>query len=106
MMFTHHGFVRDRATGLPFPRFDHEMIQTIVHELVHAFGLPHICGYWDWQTPRKTSCAMNYPDNGIFGADGKLHGGDADKMGLELCGRHIKEIRRTHLEDNPGLAWK
>jgi hypothetical protein len=27
------------------------------------------------------------------------------KQGNDMCGRHLMEVRRVHLKDNPGLGW-
>lgn len=83
-----------------------EMLQAINHELCHAFGMPHICGYYDTSLPRDRSCCMNYFLNGLLDARDELVVDSEDRMSERLCGRHLKEIRRTHLEDNPGLDWK
>jgi hypothetical protein len=83
-----------------------EMLQAINHELCHAFGMPHICGHYDTRLPRDRSCCMNYFLNWLLDARAELVVDSEDRMGERLCGRHLKEIRRTHLEENPGLDWK
>jgi hypothetical protein len=78
----------------------------IVHELTHAFGMPHKCGYFDFRTPRRTTCCMNYQPNWMVDDARNLIPGTDRKVNIDLCGRHIKEVRRVRLQDNPGLNWK
>lgn len=106
IIFTHHGAYKDPITNGPVPSFNTEIAQTIAHELTHAFGMPHKCGYWDYRTPREHTCCMNYGPNWMLDpATGNLAPGSSGKVSKRLCGRHIKELRRTHLEDNLGLGW-
>ncbi len=101
IVFTQHP--RFMATG----SFNEEFALTaIVHELGHAFGFPHKCGYNTWEDPPTTSCAMNYNITWLyapgtrtvrrffFGAEGR-----------HMCARHLHGIRMVHLEDNPAM-WK
>jgi OmpA family len=82
-------------------------LTTMVHELGHAFGFPHKCGYNTWEDPPTTSCAMNYTISWLYtpgtrtvqrfvtGAEGK-----------HMCARHLHGIRLVHLEDNPAMwTW-
>ncbi len=106
MIFTHHRVYRDQTTGLPSPSFHFLGLMVIVHELTHAFGMPHKCGYFDFRTPRRTTCCMNYQPNWMVDEARNLIPGTDRKVGIDLCGRHIKEVRRVRLQDNPGLNWK
>lgn len=105
VMFTHHGHYRDPKSGGPRKNFDHEALTVIAHELVHAFGMPHKCGYYDHRTPREKTCYMNYGPNWMIDSKRELIPGSSEKVGPNLCGRHLKEVRRVHLEDNGGLGW-
>lgn len=49
---------------------------------------------------------MNYGPNWMIGADEQLIQGTAWMAGDDMCGRHLHEIRRVHLEQNQGLRWK
>ncbi|WP_438038927.1 hypothetical protein [Sorangium sp. So ce128] len=106
IMFTHHSAYRDAGTGLPKPTSRGRIVGTIVHELVHAFGMPHKCGYFDFRAPRDKTCCMNYRPNWMLDDKRNLIRGTSAKTGGDVCGRHLKEVRRVHLEDNKGLAWK
>jgi hypothetical protein len=85
--------------------FENEALDTIIHEFVHAFGMPHQCGYWDWRTPRTNSCAMNYPGTWLIDAAHKPLPRTHRKRGTHLCVRHVTEVRRVHIEKNKGLNW-
>ena len=97
VIFTRHGGFASH--------FDENVISTVVHEFLHAFGMPHKCGYWDWRTPRWHSCCMNYPTTWLLDASHNLLFGTAGKQGNDMCGRHLMEVRRVHLEKNLGLGW-
>ena len=88
-------------------KFNEEIVSTVVHEFVHAFGMPHKCGYWDWRAgnSKRRSCCMNYFNTWV--ADGSHHliPGTMGKVGADVCGRHLMEVRRVHLEKNLGLNW-
>lgn len=101
--FTHHGAYRDEGTGLPKPGYGRDIVQTLAHEFVHAFGMPHKCGYYDYLTPRDRTCHLNYWNNWMLDTARQLIAGSDDRMGDNMCGRHLKEVRRVHLEDNGGL---
>ena len=105
VVFTYHGFYRDPKTGQPRSAFHQRALQVMVHELVHAFGMPHKCGYFDFRTPREKTCCMNYSPNWMVDNHRKLIPGTSGKVGMDLCGRHLKEVRRVRLQDNKGLAW-
>ena len=82
------------------------MCRAIVHELTHAFGMPHKCGWWDYQTPRQTTCCMNYAIHGMVDrATANLVATTPRPGGMNHCGKHIREIRRTVLSRNRGLGW-
>lgn len=106
IIFTHHGAYRDATTGAPKPGFHDKALQVMVHELVHAFGMPHKCGYYDYRTPREKTCCMNYSPNWMLDDQFDLIAGTDRKVGMEMCGRHLKEVRRVRLQDNAGLSWK
>lgn len=108
MIYTHHRIYR--AAGvvphIPIADFNRQIQEVVTHELGHAFGMPHKCGYFDTRTPRETTCCMNYTRHWMTDEQHEVIPGTKDKTGAPLCGRHIKEIRRVHLEDNLGLGWK
>lgn len=106
ILFTHHRAWWDAERGQPRPGYEQSTLHTIVHELAHAFGMPHKCGYFDYRTPRRRTCAMNYRSHWMIDADQQLIPGTAGLVGNDLCGRHVKEIRRVRLEKNRGLRWR
>ncbi|MEX1365680.1 MAG: hypothetical protein AB1Z98_21310, partial [Nannocystaceae bacterium] len=81
------------------------MLATIVHELLHAFGMPHICGHHDYRAPRMHECVMNYEWIGLVNDDDEIISDDAKNTGPWPCALHLREVRRTKLEDNPALGW-
>lgn len=85
--------------------FDKNIVSTVVHEFTHAFGMPHKCGYWDWRTPRANSCCMNYFNTWLVDPANsfKLLPNTIGKGGNHMCGRHLMEVRRVHLERNTAL---
>jgi hypothetical protein len=106
ILFTHHGAWWDAVRGQARPGYEAGILHAIVHELVHAFGMPHKCGYFDFRAPRRMTCCMNYGPNWMINAAFQVVSGTAGRVGNDMCGRHLKEIRRVHLEDNGGLRWK
>ena len=108
MIFTHHR--RYRVAGpiphVPVSDFARMVLEVMTHELGHAFGTPHKCGYFDTRTPRHATCCMNYTRHWMSDELHDLIPGTKGLQVADLCGRHIKEIRRVHLEDNLGLGWK
>jgi hypothetical protein len=96
----------DRTRGVPRSGYQQSMLHAIVHELVHAFGMPHKCGYFDYRTPRRRTCCMNYAPNWMMDAELELIPGTSERVGNDMCGRHLKELRRVRLENNRGLRWK
>ena len=93
--------------------FAKEVASTVIHEFMHAHGMPHKCGYWDWRTPRQPdgkTCCMNYfntwlIDRSSLAGTSKLIAGFENRMSDDVCGRHLMEVRRVHLERNKGLKW-
>jgi hypothetical protein len=103
--------VKQKASGL--------LLQTCMHELSHAYGLPHECGFWDWHSGQKAACCMTNPDEWVLAATAADHLDDArgpirmrvtpgteNKSGPDHCGRHLKEARRIRLQDNLALGWR
>jgi hypothetical protein len=101
IIFTLHGKFSDDPKD-----FAKEIVRVVVHELVHAFGMPHKCGNWDWRTKRETSCCMNYSDTWLVDANQHLQFDTVGKEGDHVCGRHLMEVRRVHLDRNVGLWWE
>jgi hypothetical protein len=89
----------------PLPNFDQQVLSTVVHEFLHAFGMPHKCGAWNWRTPRVSSCCMNYFSTWLINAAQQPLPGTVGKQGNDMCGRHLMEVRRVHLDRNKGLGW-
>ncbi|WP_437536345.1 hypothetical protein WME79_16215 [Sorangium sp. So ce726] len=106
ILFTHHRAFWDPERAQPRSGYEQRTLHTIVHELTHAFGMPHKCGFFDYRTPRQTTCCMNYRSHWMIGADQQLIPGTAGQVGEGLCGRHMKETRRVRLENNRGLRWR
>jgi hypothetical protein len=77
----------------------------MVHELTHAFGMPHKCAYFDFRAPRDKTCCMNYIPNWMADDAHNLVSGTSNRVGMDMCGRHLKEVRRVRLQDNKGLSW-
>jgi hypothetical protein len=90
---------------LPDADFNKEILRVVVHEFVHAFGMPHKCGHRDWRTPREHSCCMNYDTTWLIDAADHLIPKSSHKMGNHMCARHFMEVRRVHIERNKGLNW-
>lgn len=103
VVFTHHHALW--RAGHPTSDFAAEAVAVIAHELVHAFGMPHRCGFFDHRTPRAQTCHMNYRfDWGVDPADiTHVVPGFNDRIGPHLCARHLREMRRVHLEENDAL---
>jgi hypothetical protein len=93
------------SPSVPESDFDDGVIETVVHEFIHAFGMPHKCGYWNWRTPREHSCCMNYFNTWLVGPAPAFHllPNTIGKQGNDMCGRHLMEVRRVHLERNTAL---
>jgi hypothetical protein len=105
VLFTHTPKFSTGSPPVPRPDFDARVLSTVVHEFLHAFGMPHKCGQWNWRTPRARSCCMNYFDTWLVDSAAKLIPGTVRKQGNDMCGRHLMEVRRVHLEKNLGLNW-
>lgn len=115
VVFTHATQFSQGTPPAPRPDFNQRVLSTVVHELLHAFGMPHKCGQWDWRTPRdrqvpgkkgpRQTCCMNYWNTWLVDAANRLVPGFTDREGDHMCGRHLMEVRRVHLERNPGLRW-
>lgn len=108
IVFTHHGSYADTSHGvvIPQPNVNAKLETVIVHELTHAFGMPHKCGKLEPTIRRTTSCAMNYDNHWITqDLNDHLWPRTDGRVGPELCARHVREVRRVHLEDNLGLRF-
>ena len=106
IVFSHNSLFRDDATGAPAANFKEDAVRIMVHELTHAFGMPHKCGNFDFRTPRAKTCCMNYWLHWMADDARNLVSGTEQKVAQDLCARHVKEIRRVRLDKNRGLAWK
>lgn len=82
-------------------------LSTIVHEIGHAFGFPHKCGYTTWEDPPTRSCAMNYSITWLYAPGTRtVQRFTPGAQGQHMCARHLHGIRRVHLEDNPAMwTW-
>ena len=119
IIYTQHPkFVVSDASGVPIPDpndptklqpsqdYTDNVMRIMTHELGHAFGMPHICGYHDFHTPRDHTCTMNYPYNWMRDYKSHLLLANTDHKGSnDFCGLHLREIRKTDLTQNPGLSW-
>jgi hypothetical protein len=115
VLFTHTTAFSTGSPPAPASTFNQEVLSAVVHEFLHAFGMPHKCGQWDWRTPRdrlvrsrnpslNSGCCMNYDDTWLVDPSNHLIPG-AERNGVYMCGRHLMEVRRVHLERNAGLRW-
>jgi hypothetical protein len=105
VLFTHTPSFSTGTPPAPKPDFNQRVLSTVVHEFLHAFGMPHKCGQWDWRTPRDRSCCMNYWSTWLVNASNRLIPGFDRRQGDYMCGRHLMEVRRVHIERNAGLRW-
>jgi hypothetical protein len=82
-------------------------LSVIVHEIGHAFGFPHKCGYYTWEDPPSRSCAMNYSITWLYTPGTRtVQRFTPGTQGQHMCARHLHGIRRVHLEDNPAMwTW-
>jgi len=110
VLFTNHPtFSSDKV-------FQYAAVRTVVHELGHALGLPHECGFQDLYTPHRHDCVMNYEGTPIWRNPGAVglaadlqppkYGTSFNRRGDHFCGRHIRELRRLRLHLHPGFRWK
>jgi len=84
-----------------------QAVGVIVHELTHAFGFPHQCGFYAWPDPPTYSCAMNYFTTWLYAAGTRhLQRFELGIWGGHLCPKHLAGVREVHLEDNPAMwTW-
>jgi len=83
-----------------------ELLSTITHEIGHAFGFPHKCGYYSWEDPPTKSCCMNYFNSWLYTPGTRtIQRFVTGDEGAHFCARHLHGIRRVHLEDNPAM-WR
>jgi len=82
-------------------------LRVITHELIHAFGLAHKCGNWDFGPGTASSCTMNYSSWFILdeGLPRCPIPWTNDRVNEYPCVHHIRAIRQAHLENLPGLGW-
>lgn len=106
IIFTHHPGYYDPNTNSARSGFQSDILPTIAHEFVHAFGMPHKCGRYDYLTPRRQTCFMNYGIHWMVDDSDNLIPNSNRLQGNSPCALHLREVRRTHLEDNHGLRWR
>jgi hypothetical protein len=89
-----------------------EIVQVFTHELGHAFGFPHKCGYNTFEKPAGTSCTMNYFHSWLYKLGTHLDPAGREverfgpgKEGNNFCAHHTIGIRLGQLEKNP-VIWK
>ena len=110
VIFTHTPSFSTGSPPVPKASFNADVLSTVVHEFTHAFGMPHKCGFWNWRTPRvgasAKSCCMNYFNTWLIDpATKNLLPNTVGNEGNEMCGRHLTEVRRVHLQNNKVLGW-
>lgn len=90
---------------VPSASFLGKVASTVPLEFLHALGMPHKCGHWDWRMQRQHSCCMNYFDTWLAGPEPDFHvlPHTKGKEGSDMCGRHLMEVRRVHFANNPAL---
>jgi len=107
VLFTHTDDFSVGVPPKPSPDFNSAVLSTVVHEFLHAFGMPHKCGQWNWRTPRAKAkghtCCMNYWNTPLLDSANHLLPGTTDFEGDDMCGRHLMEVRRVHLHKNKAL---
>jgi hypothetical protein len=64
--------------------------------------MPHKCGYFDHRAPRRATCCMNYGPDWMLDAQAQLIPGTSGRVGNEMCGRHLKEVRRVQPSEGQG----
>jgi hypothetical protein len=94
------------------PEAAEEIVQTFTHELGHAFGFPHKCGYYTFENPAALKCTMNYFHNWPFKLGTHLdpNAREVERFsdagdGNHFCAHHTRGIRLAQLERNP-VMWK
>jgi len=89
-----------------------DIVQVFTHELGHAFGFPHKCGYHTFESTPDTSCTMNYFHSWLYvlatqsdPVARQVERFGPGKKGNNFCALHTRGIRLGRLEDNPAI-WK
>lgn len=89
-----------------------EIVSTFTHELGHAFGFPHKCGYHTFEQPAGTACAMNYTVSWLYKLGTHLNPSARQverfvtgREGRHFCAHHTRGIRLVQLEKNLAM-WK
>jgi hypothetical protein len=84
---------------------DEEYLATMIHEVTHALGMAHICGFYDYTG--QHACTMNYWNSLLKDDQGNLVPGTSDNVGLHLCAHHIRKIRKSDLaNDQSPPGWR
>jgi len=73
------------------PPLNDMLLRTLVHELMHTFGLEHNCGYAD--VSGTSSCAGSWSFAPVFYPDGSH---EVLPESSDFCGAHIKAIRQSN----------
>lgn len=90
-----------------------EIVQVFTHELGHAFGFPHKCGYHTFEQIADTSCTMNYFHTWLYTLETQSAPGARQvqrfgpgKNGNNFCALHTRGMRLVRLAENPVLwSW-
>jgi hypothetical protein len=104
VVYTHHSRFYDHGRKQPTADFNVRIVPIVMHEIIHGFGLPHMCASFDYRTPLNKTCVMNYPRNWVMDDHHRLIPGTSRRLG-GLCARHLRELRRAQLFRNPALGW-
>jgi len=72
------------------PSLDSKTIGTLIHELMHSFGLYHNCGNAD--PSGNNSCVGSWSSAPVFYPNGTYQ---VLTRSLDLCGEHIRAIREA-----------
>jgi hypothetical protein len=88
------------------------ILQTFTHELGHAFGFPHKCGYRSFEKSPLHACTMNYYNNWLYKLGTHLDPAkrsfvrfETGTLGRDFCAHHTRGIRLVRLEKNLAI-WK
>ena len=73
------------------PPLNDMLLGTLVHELMHSFGLEHNCGKTDITGTK--SCAGSWSFAPVFYPDDSY---EVLPESLDFCGDHIKAIRQSN----------